>query len=116
MQINVTENIMVVVTDISKEAFEKNVVKPVVEDKTGEIYRVGIGEVGKMGPNYFTANTVVDGKLAATIVGPMDSSTQWFKTHYGKAVVAAAKYTLMIAMAIDEANAEIENAFAAVEA
>lgn len=100
MKTNFTNNILTVVTDITKEVVENGYASLVAKDDKGnDVYAVAVSKDGKADLNSFsfTGNTYVDGKLAATIVVPMGVTEDDVKKMFADALLAAKKYTAQIA-------------------
>lgn len=116
MRVQVAENVLTVVTDISVAAAAKELTDPVVlDEKKQPIYRVAFDpsgarvELSKFG---IVANAVIDGNLAVVITEKMGITKDEIKQKYGKALVNAKKFCPIIAAAAAEAQAEIDEVFA----
>lgn len=97
--VKVENNVLTVVTDISRETVESGVASLVACDEDGnEIYGVSVNESGKASFSSFdfTGNTYVDGKLAATMILPMAIKPEEIQKFYGEDLLKAKEYTAKI--------------------
>lgn len=100
MTTNFTNNVLTVVTDITKEVVESGYASlKVKDDKGNELYFVEASKDGTAALTDFSfkGNTYVDGKLAATLVMPMGVTEENVKKMFADALLAAKKYTAQIA-------------------
>lgn len=112
MKVEFKENVLKVVTDITKETVDKGIASLIAKDDKGnDVYAVGVGENASVSDFSLTCNTVIDGKLALTIVLPMDTTQADVEKAYGEAILAAKKYTKQIAEAAAAKEAEIASLF-----
>lgn len=109
MVVKFEENILKVVTNITKESVEKGLCPTkVTDDKGNEVYRVAVrtdGSKGSIDTNGIVLNSYVDGKAAFVELVPDGTTLDSIKKKYGQALVLAAKYTESVAA---EANASAE--------
>lgn len=112
MKVEFKENVLKVVTDITKETVEKGIASLVAKDDKGnDVYAVSMGEKACISDFALTCNTVVDGKVAAVMVLPMGTEQADVEKQYGEAILAAKKYTAQIAEAAAEKETEIASLF-----
>lgn len=100
MKVSYKNNVLTVVTDISKATIEKGVASLRAKDEKGnEVFGVSISVCGeaRINEHSITCNAFVDGKAAVVAVMPMDCTLDDVQRMYGKALVAANKYTAQIA-------------------
>lgn len=116
MRVNVNNNVIAVITDISLEVAKKNLIDPVIyDDKKNPIYKIEVNPGGKGALSKFglVANTISEeGNLAVVIVEEMGITLDEIKQKYGKAIIAAKQYCPLYANAAAEAQAAIDEAFA----
>ena len=94
------DNVLTVVTDITKESVEKGISNlKATDDKGNEVYAVGVDKNGTGSISDFgiVGNTFIDGKLALTMVLPMDTKQADVERTYGEKILAAKKYSEQIA-------------------
>lgn len=106
--VNVENNVLTVVTDITRDVVESGVASLTAHDEDGNmVYGVAVSENGKASFNEFsfTGNTYVDGKLAATIILPMAITQEEIQKFYGENLLKAKAYTAQIEA---DAQAKIE--------
>lgn len=115
MQVNIENNVMTVITDVTEESMKKGLSNMKAKDEDGnEVYAVAVSKSGEAKIDFvsFTGNTYVDGKLAATMVLPMGkSSVDKVQKAYGEKLLLAKKYTAQIAQEASAKEAEIEALF-----
>lgn len=108
MKVSFKNNVLTVVTDIAKATVEKGIASLKAKDEKGnEVFGVSISRDGnaRISENSLTCNAYVDGKAAVVAVMPMETTMEDVQRQYGKALVAANKYTAQIAA---QASAEEE--------
>lgn len=115
LNIKLENNVLTVVTDVTEESMKKGLSDMKAHDEEGnQVYAVAVSKSGdaKIDRFSFTGNTYVDGKLAATMVLPMDkASIAKVQKAFGEMLLAAKKYTEQIAREAAEKEAEIEALF-----
>lgn len=97
--VNVENNVLTVVTDISRDVVESGMAELVACDEDGnQVYAVSVNESGKASFNGFSfvGNTYVDGKLAATMILPMAITQEEIQKFYGEDLLKAKTYTAKI--------------------
>lgn len=100
MKVSFKNNVLTVVTDIAKATVEKGIASLKAKDEKGnEVFGVSISKDGnaRISENSLTCNAYVDGKAAVVAVMPMETTMEDVQRMYGKALVAANKYTAQIA-------------------
>ena len=100
MKVSFKNNVLTVVTDIAKATVEKGIASLKAKDEKGnEVFGVSISKDGnaRISENSLTCNAYVDGKAAVVAVMPMETTMEDVQRQYGKALVAANKYTAQIA-------------------
>lgn len=100
MKVSFKNNVLTVVTDIAKATVEKGIASLKAKDEKGnEVFGVSISRDGNaiISENCLKCNAYVNGKAAVVAVMPMDTTMQDVQRMYGKALVAANKYTAQIA-------------------
>lgn len=105
---NLNENILTVVTPITKEMADKAFSDFMAKDKDGnDLYYVTTNQEGNGGiyAAGMVCNTVVDGKLAVVLTLPMGTTLDDVKKMYGKKLVTAEQYMGQI---FEAATTEIE--------
>ena len=113
-KVTYTDNVLTVVTDITKETVEKGISNLKAKDEKGnDAYAV---TVDKNGSGYITdfgiaCNTFVDGKLTLTKVLPMDTKIEDVHRQFGELILAAKKFTAQIASEASAKEAEIAGLF-----
>ena len=116
LQINLENNVLTVVTDVTEESMKKGISDMKAYDEDGnQVYAVAVNKSGNASIDGFSfvGNTYVDGKLAATMVLPMNkASINKVQKAFGEMLLAAKKYTEQIAREAAEKEAEIEALFA----
>lgn len=114
MHIKMQNNVLTVVTDITKEVVESGLAKLVATEDGNQVYGVSVANDGKASFNAFSfvGNTYVDGKLAATIILPMAMTMDEVKKVYGENLLKAQRYTAQIAEEAEAKTAEIAALFA----
>ena len=114
-EVKVENNVLTVVTDVTEDSMKKGLSNMKAHDEDGnEVYAVAVSKSGSAGMTgfSFTGNTYVDGKLAATMVLPMDeASIAKIQKKFGEMLLAAKKYTAQIAQEASAKEAEIEALF-----
>lgn len=101
-------NVLTVVTGITKEVVEAGISNLIAKDEKGnDVYAVSVAKDGKGSISTFglVGNTYVDGKLAVTMILPMGTTDADVKRTYGESLLAAQHYTKQIA---EEAAAKTE--------
>lgn len=115
LEVKLENNVLTVVTDVTEASMKKGLSNMKAKDEDGnEVYAVGVSKSGNAEiTNFsFTGNTYVDGKLAATMVLPMDkASIEKVQKAFGEMLLAAKKYTAQIAQEASAKEAEIEALF-----
>ena len=115
MSTKLENNVLTVTTDITKEAMSKGLSDFKARDEKGnELYAVALDKSGnaKIDKFQFVGNTYIDGKLAATIILPMDGADKsTVMKKFGEALLAAKDYTAKIADEAAAKTAEIEALF-----
>lgn len=115
MEVKLENNVLTVITDVTEESMKKGLSNMKAHDEDGnEVYAVGVSKNGNASIDKFafTGNTYVEGKLAATIVLPMEKATiAKIQKEYGEHLLAAKKYTAQIASEAAAKEAEIEALF-----
>ena len=114
MKVTLSNNVLTVVTDITKETVEAGLAKLIACEDGNQVYGVSVSTDGKASLNSFSfvGNTYVDGKLAATIILPMGTTMDDVKAIYGENLLKAKRYIAQIATAAEEKTAEIQALFA----
>ena len=100
MKVSFKNNVLTVVTDISKRTIEKGIASLKAKDEKGnEVFGVGISRHGEaiINENCIVCNAFIEGKAAVVAVMPMETTMEDVQRMYGKALVAANKYTAQIA-------------------
>lgn len=113
-EVKVENNVLTVVTDVTKEVVEGGVAELVARDEDGNaVYGVALNTAGNASINNFsfTGNTYVDGKLAATMILPAETSMEDIQKSYGEDILTAKKYTATIQAAAQAKIAEINALF-----
>lgn len=108
MKVSFKNNVLTVVTDIAKTTVEKGIASLKAKDEKGnEVFGVGISRSGEalINENCIVCNAFIEGKAAVVAVMPMEVTMEDVQRMYGKALVAANKYTAQIAA---QASAEEE--------
>lgn len=114
MKVTYKDNVLKVITDISKATYDKGVASLTAKDDKGNhLYRVSFNNAGEAGINNtsLTCNSVVDGKLAVVIVMPADMTLAEVQKNIGANLVNAKKYSEVIAAQADASVAAIETIF-----
>lgn len=113
MKVTLSNNVLTVITDITKETVESGLAKLVALEDGNEVYGVSLAKDGKASFNAFSfvGNTYVEDKLAATIILPMAMTMDDVKRVYGENLLKANRYTAKIATAAAEKTAEIKALF-----
>ena len=115
LEVKLENNILTVITDVTEESMKKGLSNMKAHDEEGnEVYAVAVNKAGeaKITGFSFTGNTYVDGKLAATMVLPMNkASIDKVQKAFGEMLLAAKKYTEQIAQEAAAKEAEIEELF-----
>ena len=115
MEVKLDNNVLTVITDVTESSMKKGLSNMKAHDEDGnEVYAVGVNKSGDADISKFAfiGNTYVDGKLAATIVLPMEKATiAKVQKEYGENLLAAKKYTVQIAQEAAAKEAEIEALF-----
>ena len=113
MRVNVTANVLTLVTDISEATIKKGMADlTAYDEKKQPVYKVAINPTGEGNLSQYglVANAFVEGKAAVVIVAPMGVTKDEMKAKYGKAVLAAKKYIPLIASAAESEEAMIDEA------
>lgn len=95
MKVSFNANVMTIVTPIVAADMDKILTEAILKDEhNNAVYAVGTttGACGGISEKIFTANTVVDGKLALTIQLPNSMNVAEAKKEYGVQLVAAKEY------------------------
>ena len=98
-EVKVENNVLTVVTDITRDVIESGVASLFAYDEDGNaVYGASVSGNGKADFNdfSFTGNTYIDGKLAATMILPMAIKNEEIQKFYGEKLLAAQKYTKQI--------------------
>ena len=114
MRINLTNNVLTVVTGITKEVVEAGLSNLKAVKDGNEVYGVSVSADGKASFNAFSfiGNTFIDGKLAATIILPMGTTMEDVQRVYGENLLKAKMFTEQIATEAAAKTAEIQELFA----
>ena len=115
MTVKFENNVLTVVTEISKAVVEKGFSNLKAKNDDGvDVYAVSVAKDGKAALNGFsmTGNTYIGDKLAVTMVMPMGTTMEDVQREYGEALLAADKYTKQIAEEAATKKAQIEGLFA----
>lgn len=114
MRVSLSNNVLTVVTDITKEVVEAGLSNLKAVQDGNEVYGVSVSKDGKASFNAFSfvGNTFIDGKLAATIVLPMSTTLEDVQRMHGENLLKAKFYTEQIATEAAEKTAEIQELFA----
>lgn len=118
MNVSFKNNTLVVVTGITKEAIEKGISDLTARDeKDNALYKVSVSKdnQGNLDTFGLKANAFIDGKAAVVIVEDVNATQASVQKKYGEALIAAAKYTDVIASAADAKEAEIAALFTEAE-
>lgn len=108
MNVKLNENILTVVTPITKETANKAFSSLELRNEDNEVVcMVKQGQEGKISNMGLVCNTVVDGKLAVLIAMPMETTMETVKKQYGQALVNISKH-------IDQLAANVEAEIAAI--
>lgn len=113
-EVKVENNVLTVVTDITRDVVESGVAELVAFDEDGSaVYGVSVAGNGKACFNdfSFTGNTYVDGKLAATMILPMGMKIEEMQRFYGEDLLKAQQYTAQIQETASAKIAEIAALF-----
>lgn len=115
MEVKLENNVLTVVTDITEESVKKGISNLKAHDEEGnEVYAASVSKDGnaKIESFSFTGNTYVDGRLAATMVLPMnEASLAKVQKAFGEMLLAAKKYTAQIAQEAAAKEEEIAALF-----
>ena len=113
MRVTLTNNVLTVVTDITKEVVDAGLSKLVAIENGNEVYGVSVSTDGKASFNAFSfvGNTYVEDKLAATIILPMAMTMDDVKRIYGEHLLKAKLYTEQIAEEAAAKTAKIRTLF-----
>jgi len=113
--VSMKENVLTVVTPITKAAYEKAMSDMVVKDEKKEntLFRVNVDKSGKaaIGENFLVCNTFVDDKLALQMMFPMGTKLEDVKLQYGKALLNANEFIPKIATSITAETAAVDAIF-----
>ena len=116
MNVTLTENILTVVTPITKAVADKAFsAMAVTDEKTGDVLcTVGVNADGNgiISACGLVCNTVVDGKLAVMLTLPMGTTMDDVKKKYGKVLVEVNKHIEKIAENVTKEIAAIDGMFA----
>lgn len=118
MNVSFKNNTLVVVTNITKEAIEKGISDMTARDERGNaLYTVRVSKdnQGSLDTFGLKANAFIDGKAAVVIVEDVNATQASVQKKYGEALIAAAKYTDVIAAAASAKEAEIAALFTEAE-
>lgn len=111
-------NVLTVLTGITKESIDKGISDLVARDEKGNAqYRVAVNDDGKGGLDVYglTVNAFIDGRAAVVIVLPAAVTQADVQKQYGEALLAAHKYTDIIAAAASDKEAQIAALFTDAE-
>lgn len=114
MKTTFENNVLTVVTDIKKETIEKGISDLIArDDKGNQVYAVSMAKTEKASINafQFAGNAYVDGYLAAVIVEPVGATRDDMYKKYGESLLAAKKYTAIIAEEAAKKEADIAEIF-----
>jgi hypothetical protein len=117
-EVKVENNVLTVVTDITKNVVESGVAELVAYDEDGNaVYGAGISGNGKAAFNAFsfTGNTYIDDKLAATMILPMGIKPEEIQKFYGEDLLKAKAYTAQIQETAEAKIADVAALFAVEE-
>lgn len=113
--VTMKENVLTVVTPITKTAYEKAMSDMVVKDEKKEntLFRVVVDKNGAaaIGENFLQCNTYVDEKLAVQMVFKMGTKMEDVKALYGKALLNANQYIPQILTNITAETAAVDAIF-----
>lgn len=113
MKAKFENNVLTVITPIDAATAEKGYAKLVAKDDKGNemfiVKKASDGKTASLDEMGLCYNTIIDGKLACTMVMPMGTTREDVLKHYGKAILAGKKYTSQIAGTITAQTAEIES-------
>ena len=118
MNVSFKNNTLVVVTSITKETIDKGVSDLTARDEKGNpVYKVSVSKDNQGGLDIYglKANAFIDGKAAVVIVENVDATQASVQKKYGEALIAAAKYTDIIASAAAAKEADIAALFTPAE-
>lgn len=118
MRVEISSNVLTVVSDIPVSTVEKGLTDlTAYDDKQKPLYTVKLSLEGKGNLSQFgmVANTVFEDKLAVVVVEELGFTRENFMRKYGKAVVAAKKYCPIIANAAVTEEEMLNEAFGAAE-
>lgn len=118
MRVEISSNVLTVVSDIPVSTVEKGLTDlTAYDDKQKPLYTVKLSLEGKGNLSQFgmVANTVIEDKLAVVVVEDLGFTREDFMRKYGKVVVAAKKYCPIIANAAVTEEEMLNEAFGAAE-
>lgn len=115
LNVTLQENVLTVVTPITKETADKAYSKLAAYDEDGNMVCVvdtaedGKGSISRYGLN---CNTVVDGKLAVQMIMPMGVTMDDVKEMYGQALLEVNKHIDDVVSGAEKEIEAIDNIFA----
>ncbi len=116
LTVKLENNVLTVVTPITKEMAQKAVSDLVsYDDKKNETCRVqmdnqgGDGSISKYG---LTCNAIVDDKLAVVMVLPQDATMETVKRRFGKSLVNVENHIADIVSGVQAERAAVDQIFA----
>ena len=118
MNVSFKNNTLVVVTGVTKETIEKGISDLTAKDEKGNaVYRLSVAKEGNGSLDTYgiKCNAFIDGYAAVVIVESMDATQASVQKKYGEALIAAAKYTEVIAATATAKEAEIAALFTQAE-
>lgn len=113
MKATVKNGVFTLVSELTKKDLESNYAKAVATDENGaQVYAASYsaGSPGSLSGFEIKFNTIVDGKLALTIITG-EKKAEAVKKELGVHVVTAQKYLPIIAANLASATAAVNNAF-----
>ena len=118
MNVSFKNNTLVVVTGITKETIEKGISDLTARDEKGNalyVVKVSKDNQGSLDTFGLKANAFIDGKAAVVIVEDVNATQASVQKKYGEALIAAAKYTDIIASTATAKEVEIASLFTEAE-
>ena len=98
MKVKFENNVLTVVSSITKETIDKGIASlKIKDDKDNEAFAVGPSREGNINTFYFGYNAFIEDKAAVVAVLPMGTTLEDVQRNFGEALVEAKKYTELIA-------------------